>query len=138
MRCSTQITAMLLTTGFHLSLFAAAAPLDGQHFAIDLKDGEKVQGNDTIALAAGKGDCLTVAAKYNYEKGDYVATQTAQGMAVTFTLMSEKNGQLVISGTINGDTITGTRTWSKINKKTLVHHDLGTITQEATDVFVRL
>ena len=90
MRCSTLITAMLLTTGFHLSLFAAAAPLDGQHFAIDLKDGEKVQGNDTIALAAGKGDCLTVAAKYNYEKDDYVATQTAQGMAVTFTLMSEK------------------------------------------------
>lgn len=84
---STLIIAFLLTAGFHLGLVAGAAPLDSQHFVINWKDGEKVQSNDTIAFAAGKGDWLTVAAKYNYEKGDCVATQTAQGMAVTFTMV---------------------------------------------------
>ena len=124
---STLIIALLLTAGFHLGLVAAAAPLDGQRFAIDVKEGEKSQGKDTIVFAAGKGDCLTASAKYKYEKGAYTATKTAQGTTITFTMMSAENSQLVVTGTIAGDTITGTRTWSKPDKKPIVHHFTGTI-----------
>jgi hypothetical protein len=125
---STLIIALLLTAGFHFGLVAAAAPLDGQRFAIDLKEGEKSQGKDTIVFAAGKGDCLTAGTKYKYEKGTYTTTKTPQGMTVTFTMMSVEHGQLVVTGTVIGNAITGTRTWSKPDKKPLVHQFTGTIT----------
>ena len=127
MSCQTLILALLLAVGLHLGLDAAAAPLDGQKYAIELKEGEKPQGKDTIDFAAGKGDCLTAGAKYKYEKGAYTATKGAKGVAFTFTMVSAEHGQLVITGTITGDTVTGTRTWSKPDKQPLVHSFTGTL-----------
>ena len=121
------ILALVLALGAHTGLAAAAAPLDGQRFAIELKEGEKPQGKDTIVFAAGIGDCLTAGAKYKYEKGAYTVTKakTGKSLSFTFTMISVEHGQLVFTGTVTGEEIEGTRTWSKPDKQPTIHHFTG-------------
>lgn len=105
---------------------AAAGPLDGASFAIQLTGEGKAQGGDVLGFAAGEGDCATAAKKYAYAKGPYKAEKQGKAWTFRFTMSSGEHGDLAFEGRITAEGVSGTRTWSKPGKTPIVHTFTGT------------
>jgi hypothetical protein len=85
----------------------AGGELDGKAFLIS--KGEK---GDVLTFEDGKFHS-PLCDKWGFGKGDY--TTTVAGDAKTFTAKtsSAKHGNIVWSGTVTGDSLEGSRTWTK-------------------------
>jgi hypothetical protein len=121
---------LLLLTTWSNVIQAAAAPLDGRRYAIDLvatKDdpADHPPGSDIVVFADGNADCEQAAKTYGYSKGSYTATSAKGVVSFTFVMTSAKHGELTFKGQIKDKAITGTRTWSKPGKGTITHNFSG-------------
>jgi hypothetical protein len=105
---------------------AAAGPLDGSSFAIQLASDGKAQGADVLAFAGGEADCVAAARKYAYAKAAYQAEKQGKAWSFRFTMTSAEHGDLAFAGRITAEGVTGTRTWSKPGKTPIVHTFTGT------------
>ena len=114
------------------ALQAAAAPtLDGRTFAVELvaEGGAKAEGTgkDVISFIAGFATCEQAGSKYGYAKGacKVMKGKNKDEMVFRFTMTSAEHGELVFEGTIQGTAISGKRTWSKPDKRPIVHRFSG-------------
>lgn len=127
-----RILALFMLFALVSTIHAAVTPtLDGRSFTIDLVEeaGGKAEGTgkDTLRFADGFGDCGHASKSYGYAKGMYkvMKGKNKDQMLFRFTMTSAEHGELLFAGTVQGRTITGTRTWSKPNKPAIVHRFTG-------------
>ena len=101
---------LLFNTGFGL---ASEGILDGRVFTGSTgKMGKNASGTDDLKFENGKlysADCTP----WGFGWGTY--STKVEGNSITFEAVttSPKNGKIVWSGTVNGDTIDATYVWSK-------------------------
>jgi len=109
-------------------LAAAASPLDGKTFAVQMMDGDKKMDADAIVFANGFGESPGIAKRYKFEKGKCTTTTVAGGVTFTFAVTSGEHGNVEFTGTVAKDgSISGKRTWSKPDKPPIVHTFTGTV-----------
>jgi hypothetical protein len=101
---------LFLNTGFG---FASEGLLDGKIFTGPTgKMGKDATENDELRFENGKLYSVGCA-DWGFEWGDY--STKVEGNNITFhaVTMSPKDGKIVWSGTVNGDTIDATYIWTK-------------------------
>jgi len=109
-------------------LAAAASPLDGKTFAVQMMDGDKKMDADSIVFANGFGESPGIAKRYKFQKGKCTTASAAAGVTFTFAVVSPENGNVEFTGTVAKDgSITGKRTWSKPDKPPIVHTFTGMV-----------
>ncbi len=84
----------------------AGGPLDGQAFVIE---GEK---NEVLSFENGEFNS-SACEKYGFGKANYTTHATGEGTAFTANTSSAKHGNMVWTGTVAGDTVKGSYTWTK-------------------------
>ncbi len=100
------VTIIALAVGLAPVTAYAGGELDGKVFVIK---GEK---GDVLTFEKGTFHSSTCE-KWGFGRGDY--TTSVAGDAITFTAQtsSGKHGNMVWTGTVKGDTLTGGYTWTK-------------------------
>jgi hypothetical protein len=114
--------AMLIMTSL---VIGAEHRLDGNSLSVAFSEAGKTLDHDLVVFADGKAELPGLAKKYAFTAAPY--TIDVKGKAVTFTctLISTKHGKIVVTGTIENDKVSGTRTWSKADKDSIEHTFVG-------------
>lgn len=89
----------------------AAGALDGKTFAIVSKSSEG-ETKDSLTFKDGTFDSLDCQ-QWGFTAASYVATPEGAGHKFVVTTKSEKEGQMVWEGTVDGDKISGKTVWTK-------------------------
>ena len=116
------------------SMFLVAAPvvalaggaLDGKVF-VTMLDGD----NDVLTFQEGTFHSSSCD-EWGFGKGEYTTQDTGDSISFEAMTTSEKNGNMVWTGTVQGDTIKGKYVWSKeglFGTKTKTKNFEGTLKQ---------
>jgi len=105
------VVALLVFTGLLLGVAPHAAygggELDGKAFVMP-EEGKK----DVLTFDNGKFHSA-LCDKYGFGKGDYTTARTTDGTSFKAETASAREGNMVWSGVVKGDSLEGSYTWTK-------------------------
>lgn len=111
---------------------ASAGPLDGKSFAGETGEvGKAVGEKDGFIFKEGTFRS-TACDQYAFKEAPYTATRNADG-SISFTAKanSPKEGKMDWKGTVKGEAIDGTVSWSKAGQRTIDYWFKGTLKKSA-------
>lgn len=109
-----------------LAIPASAGGLDGKTFTVTSTDPSGETSDDTLVFADGTFDSLACH-EWGFGKGPYTVEKSDDGWTFSAVTTSETEGEAHWHGTVSGDAISGTMTWSKPGQDPIVYEFSGTL-----------
>jgi hypothetical protein len=112
----TKLWGALLALALIGVAWAGKGKLDGKTYKVTITEPDKKSHPDTLSFKNGTFDS-SECQKYGFKPTSY----SGDAASFTATAKSDKEGTMAWSGTIKGDAIDGTFTWSKPGQPTYVY-----------------
>lgn len=112
--------SLVFASALFVSFAARAESLDGASLAVKLTAKGEAPIDDRLVFAGGQLES-TACTSFGFQKARYAAKESGGKTTFTATLTSAKEGTMLFAGTVKGDVVEGTATWTKGSAKPTVY-----------------
>jgi hypothetical protein len=123
------LLASLVAVAPALAQEASAAALDGRTFTVSVTEQGKTEATtDTLIFATGTFRS-TACDEYGFTAAPYATSEGEMGLEFSATASSETEGTIAWTGTVEGDAIHGSFTWTKEGQDAIVYSYEGSLSE---------